>query len=294
MMKTLNITALLLLSFSLFCSFSHAQDWAGEKEWAEQIALRYDPAGWPAKNGPVVAGLEMGKELTEGFGLSSDYNLWIDVDDERIVQRYFTAPEGRTTVGIAAARSCAAAHKVLFKHLARPRAMVPLEPPALPYGEIRLEGVGDICFATPIAGGGGFHSIAFTRFNVAVLLRTFDREAAGTLRDLAVAFDKAIVGQRLYKDWISSNQWPEIVRFDAAATRVKTKSIVPLAVDLSTPASIGTPLVIDWEMSAGGIATIEDASNYHAEGEGVESLTLLVADQRGLTTSSKIEFEITR
>jgi len=283
-----------LLSLTVICSVSSAQERAGEKEWTSRLALRYDSAGWPAKTGPVVAGLKQDKVFGERFSLSADHNIWLEVNDERIVQRNFASPDRRAAAGIAVARSCAAAQKILFNHLARPRSMAPFDPPALPYGEIRMEGVGDVCFAARFTGGEGFHSIEFTRFNVVVLLKAFDREAARALRDLAVAVDKALVAQRLFKDWISSNEWPEIVRFDAASTRIRTNSIVPLAVSVTNRSSVGTPLLIGWEMSAGGIIEAKDVLSYHAEGEGVESLVLLVADERGLTSTSRIEFEITR
>lgn len=294
MMRRPKITTCLLLSFTVLCSFLTAQELVGEEEWTSQLALRYDPTGWPAKTGPVVAGLTLDRKLREKFILSTDHHIWLDVDDERIIQRHLAAPDRRTIAGVAVARTCAAAQNILFSHLARPRAMAPLDPPALPYGEFRMEGVGDVCFAMRFKDGKGFHSIEFTRFNVVVLLKAFDSEAAAALKELAIVIDQAIVARPLFKDWISSNEWPEIVRFEAATTRLKTNSIVPLEVSVSNRLSSGIPLVIDWEMSAGGIVKTKSAVSYHAEGGGIETLVLLVADERGLADYSRIEFEITR
>ncbi len=291
---TTTIVLLFFAALGVLCGNAFGQDRSSEAEWTERLALRYDAAGWPGKAGPVVAGLELDEGLLEKNGLSTDHRIWLAEGDERILLRYFSAPLKRLSAGVGVARSCAAAQKILFGHLARPRAIEPIATPVLPYGEIRMEGLGDVCFVVPLGDGAGFHSIEFVRHNVVILLRAFDRKTAKGLKDLAIALDDAIIARPLHKDWLSSNEWPEIVRFDTPRTSVEANSIVPLAVSLSSRFSSGAPLSIDWEMTAGGIIQDGGAFRYHAEGEGAERLILLVADERGLARSAGIEFVIAK
>ncbi len=282
-----------LFSLILCIVLSSSSVWAaqpiapGEQAVQEDLAIRYDVANWDGKGGPIVAGITPGQ--IPG-ALDLDHVRWLDADGKSVLLRQFTMTDHQVTVEVAVTRTCDGAHQVLFDHLARPRTMAPLDPPALPYGSIRSDEIGDVCFALP-GHRGGFHAIEFVRHNVVVLLRG-EGTGMNHLKVLALAIDKAIVSQPLYRSWETSRAWPSITKFELPETTVKAGATLPVTLEIT--GSNNGNLMKAWEVSAGGVEEKNGTTVYYAEGSGRQTLTLLVANQRGLAASATIEFDVTK
>ncbi len=269
-----------------------AQDYTSERETRlGEYADRYGVENWPGKYGSVVAGLGLDDISTDEVPLVLDHERWLTVDNERVVVRHYESVDQRFILEMAVTRSCGTAHQLFFDQLTSPKSMVPLEPPALPFGRVRLDDIGDICFALPQHGEEEFHSIEFVRNNLVVRIRSKGRESVG-LRDFAESLDHTILSRPRYRDWRNSKLWPSIDRFEASTRQVKARSTTPLSISIADPRN--EPFTISWDLSAGGILEEKGGVCYYAEGSGPQTLTLLVVNQSGLAATSRIELVITK
>lgn len=254
-----------------------------------EYADRYGVESWPGKYGSVVAGLSLEDLSTDDTPLVMDHERWLDVDGEKVVNRQYVTADKLVILEVAVARSSRTAHWLLFDFLTSSRTVKPLEPPALPFGRVRLDGIGDVCFALPQRGQEEFHSIEFVRYNIVVRIRSKGGESTG-LRGFAEAVDRTILSRPLYRDWQESKLWPSIDRFEASSNQLKVRSIVPLLISITEPRD--EHFTMTWEMSAGGILEEKGSVYYYAEGSGPQTLTLLVANRSGLADAARIELQV--
>ncbi len=254
-----------------------------------EFANRYGYEVWPGRYGMVVAGIRPEDISIDGIQLDFDHGRWIEVNGEWVWIRQLESKDGKITLDLAIARTCRTAHRLLFDHLVRPRSMKPFDPPALPYGEIRLDDTGDICFALPQHGREEFHSIEFVRNNIVILL-TARREVSVGLKDIAGRIDSLILSRPAYRDWRGSGLWPRVDRFDVPSGEVKSRSMIPLLVSVTDPGN--EPFTISWDLSSGGILEEKGSRYYYAEGSGTKTINLLVANRSGLASSARTEIQV--
>jgi hypothetical protein len=262
--------------------------------WRSELASRYDVASWPGKGGPVVAGIAPSEIASAAsLPLALDRVEWLTVgDDERVLRRDFTTRAADLTIAVAVARSCDAAHQVLFDHLARPRSMMPLDPPALPYGCVRLGDLGDVAFALPASEGDGYVAVEFVRGNVVVLLRA-EASAARGVEAAARSLDATLRRLPAFESAEASGRWPRVERFASLAAVARAGDTIPLDIRVADPA--GTePLLRAFELDAGGILEEAGSVRYHAEAPGHQVLTLLVANDRGLAASARQGIDVVK
>ncbi|MFQ6104826.1 MAG: hypothetical protein ACE5OP_11120 [Candidatus Glassbacteria bacterium] len=283
------------ISLSLFMIYVFNLAWsaqdafpAGEETLGEFYA-RYEVDNWPGKNGYVVPGIKLDALFTNDNQLVVDHETWIDMGGERVVMRQLTTGDNHLIVNIAVARTCETAHQILFSHLVRPKSMQPFEPPALPYGEVRITDIGDVCFGLPQQEKETFHSIEFVRNNIVILLRT-KLDTTMDARSIAKAIDEVILEQPVYPNWRSSGLWISIDRFEITNVNVKSGSTIPIILSVTDP--MNESFIKAWELSAGGILEEDGKISYYAEGSGRQTITLLVANQSGLAASAQIELVV--
>jgi hypothetical protein len=257
---------------------------------AGDLSLRYGFESWPGKQGPVVAGITAEELIRLAGPLRKDHDDWLEADGEWLMVRQFAAADAGLIIDVAVTRSGRSAQGFLFAHLTRLSSMQPLAPPALPCGRIRLTGIGDVCFALPTHGE-SFHSIEFVRHNIAVFLRSTGK-GERDLKKAAESIDQYILSRPRYTDWRSSGLWISVDKFELPESLVKEGSLTPLFVSVSDPRN--ESVVRSWELSAGGIVEEEGQILYYAEGEGDQSVTLLIADESGLATSARAEVTVVR
>jgi len=259
--------------------------------WRSELAERYGVDAWPGKGGPVVAGLRPELVADGAFGLVFDHARWIDVAGEKTaLLREYRALDGTVTLDVAVTRTCDGAHAAFFDHLARPRSMMPLDPPALPYGCVRLAGIGDVAFALPAGDTPGYRAIEFVRSNLVILLRAEKDEGTEPLEGIARAIDRAIRERPTFDRWEASGAWPAIGRFAALSARVRTGAEVPIEIEVSDPHGEAITRTFDFE--AGGIREEGGRVLYHAEASGQVTLELRIANASGLAESARLSIEV--
>jgi hypothetical protein len=244
---------------------------------------------WPGKYGTVVAGIRKEDISTDDSPLAVDHERWQEMNGEWVLIRQLVMADKQITLEVAVARNCLTAHRLLFEHLVRPRSMSPLEHPALPYGSVLLDDIGDVCFALPQHGSEEFRSVEFVRNNIVFLLRTKGEVPVG-LREFAETIDRAIQSLPSYRNWKDSKLWPSIDRFETPTNHMNSRSKIPLFISITDPGK--EDFTIMWDLSSGGILEEKGMKYYYAEGSGPRIITLLVGNQSGLASSAQIELQV--
>ena len=157
---------------------------------------RYGVAGWT----PGKTRIDVEPEPCSIFRFlepARSIDRVLHVDREQLYERYYflESEKGALRLTILTGESSEAVSNYLATRLCGPRTMAPLPPPNLPFGEVRLPGPGDICFAVPSPGETGFGRIDFVRGNVLVRL---EGEGAWRveLHDLARRLDLYLLSLR--------------------------------------------------------------------------------------------------
>jgi len=290
---------LLIVVCCMACSFVAWADEGGvslsEKTWRSELAVRFDLSGWQGKAGPVVSGLDANQLKIEKWNMKADHNRWINVDGEAVVIRHFANKDFSLTMDVTVAKSCKNAQNAFFNNLARARTLPYTNGKELPYGYVRLDGIGDVCFALPSQDSKGYHTIEFVQNNIVYVLksRVFSTEkqrVSVDLLEIAKGMDQLVKSQPHYSDWKSSGQWPAVHNLSSSNIKDEKSGLIPL--EVITSESKDSSFIKNWEMTAGGIVENNGKIQYYKEGLGPQKLTLMIADKRGLAASASLEFPI--
>lgn len=216
------------------------------------VRARYDSERWPGRTGPSWVGPDRAAIEWEGWkhsraphlaprtvlehdGVGNAKVLGIGIERQHALVGPSLDPKLhflRVEFGITTAPR--QAHTLLLNHFLTPRSAAPADPPALPWGEVRLDGLGDVAFGP--SEPRRMTRIVFVRGNIFVRVDAVG-DAARIALDYCRHLDREIQKSER-ADRYDSLTLPAPVRFELTAE----------------PTGLGQPVGLELEVQPGHIA----------------------------------------
>jgi hypothetical protein len=286
---------IICVMFFVSCFFAGepGQCRAQSEDQLKTVKEKYDYAHWAAETNKVIPGLTISPAvLSQLEGMTKEWGKdicrveSIGGNTYTRMRQWWKSADGQIEIIMVVCPTFSAAKEYLISAYAN-RQIAPQITKSK--GSRSGLNVGNVCYATPVPGG-GFSDIDFIRHNVIIML-----QARGDSRDelgaAAGTLDQLLSDKTREESYAKLKDVPTITRFSCGKAKVRQGKRIRLNLEVNNPAK--GELRYFWEMSGGGVKKDHTGNFvYYAGDEGRHTIKVTVLNDLGLQDTKSLQIEV--